>query len=259
MATTKTKSYGIQLWEQVCDELQHHHKQQLERRVQHAAHQARHQWRRWHIAPALQRTRGVHALRLHAHLCSTLDDDTAHLMAQVLSPFIVIHGHIHGAFSLTRSLPSSFTFSSCPSPSSSSSPSCSLSSTTRKSWQVCVTPLQKRVRIPWTPSPLPHIEDPVAPLERNLYGHPLAGLLLERKFEKILLKYGWEKVSNWECLFVHREKGLFLSVLWMTSNWLEGNKTLIRSGKYSIKKSNWENQHISLIMEFWGALKDNVK
>ena len=34
----------------------------------------------------------------------------------------------------------------------------------------------------------------------------------ERPVEKILLKYGWEKVSNWECLFVHREKGLFLSV-----------------------------------------------
>ena len=29
---------------------------------------------------------------------------------------------------------------------------------------------------------------------------------------KILLKYGWEKVSNWECLFVHRQKGLFLSL-----------------------------------------------
>ena len=29
---------------------------------------------------------------------------------------------------------------------------------------------------------------------------------------KILLKYGWEKVSKWECLFVHREKELFLSV-----------------------------------------------
>ena len=40
----------------------------------------------------------------------------------------------------------------------------------------------------------------------------LAGLLWERQFEKILLKYGWEKVSNWECLFVQREKGLFLSV-----------------------------------------------
>ena len=50
------------------------------------------------------------------------------------------------------------------------------------------------------------------PLERNLYGHPLARLLWEKQFEKILLKQGWEKIPNWECLFVHREKGLFLSV-----------------------------------------------
>ena len=59
------------------------------------------------------------------------------------------------------------------------------------------------------------MEDPVVPLERNLYGHPLTGLLWERQFEKILLKHGWEKILNWECLFVlfvHREKGLFLSV-----------------------------------------------
>ena len=52
------------------------------------------------------------------------------------------------------------------------------------------------------------IDDPVVPLERNLYGH----LSWERQFEKILLKHGWEKVSNWECLFVHREKGLVSSV-----------------------------------------------
>ena len=56
------------------------------------------------------------------------------------------------------------------------------------------------------------IEDPVVLLERNLHGHPLAGLLWKRQFEKILLQYGWEKVSNWECLFVHRQKVLFLSV-----------------------------------------------
>ena len=56
------------------------------------------------------------------------------------------------------------------------------------------------------------MEDPVVPLERNMYGHPLAGLSWERQFEKILFKYGWEKVSNWECLFLHRLKGLFLSV-----------------------------------------------
>ena len=49
------------------------------------------------------------------------------------------------------------------------------------------------------------MEDPVVLLERNLYGHPLAGLLWERQFEKILLKYGWEKVSYWERLFVHGE------------------------------------------------------
>ena len=56
------------------------------------------------------------------------------------------------------------------------------------------------------------VEDPVVPLERNLFGHPLAGLLWETQFEKVLLKHGWEKIPNWECLFVHREKGLFLSV-----------------------------------------------
>ena len=56
------------------------------------------------------------------------------------------------------------------------------------------------------------MEDPVVPLERNLYGHPLAGLLWRRQFEKSLLMHGWAKVSNFECLFVHREKGLFLSV-----------------------------------------------
>ena len=56
------------------------------------------------------------------------------------------------------------------------------------------------------------MEDPVVLHERILCGHLLAGLLWERQFEKILLKHGWEKSPNWESLFVHREKGLFLSV-----------------------------------------------
>ena len=37
------------------------------------------------------------------------------------------------------------------------------------------------------------IEDPVVPLERNLYGHPLAGLLWERQFEKILF---WNTIAR---------------------------------------------------------------
>ena len=56
------------------------------------------------------------------------------------------------------------------------------------------------------------MEDPAVPLERNLYGHPLEGLLWEKQFEKILLKHGWEKIPNWESLFVHHQKGLFFSV-----------------------------------------------
>ena len=73
----------------------------------------------------------------------------------------------------------------------------------------------------------------------------LAGLLRERQVEKILLKYGWEKVSNRECLFVHRERGLLSSVYVDDTNWLERKKILIRCGKYSIKKLIWENQHLS--------------
>ena len=70
------------------------------------------------------------------------------------------------------------------------------------------------IRLPlhkW-PTSLSSMEDPVVLLEWNLYGHLLAGLLWERQFEKVLLKHGWEKIPNWECLFVHREKGLFLNV-----------------------------------------------
>ena len=56
------------------------------------------------------------------------------------------------------------------------------------------------------------MEDPVVPLERNVYGQILAGLLWERQFEKVLLEHGWGKVSNWECLFVNQARGLMLSV-----------------------------------------------
>ena len=56
------------------------------------------------------------------------------------------------------------------------------------------------------------LKNPVVLLERNLHGHPFAGLLCERQFEEVLLGLGLEKVPNWECLFVHRKQGLFLSV-----------------------------------------------
>ena len=69
------------------------------------------------------------------------------------------------------------------------------------------------IRLPrhkW-PKSWSNIEDPVVLLERNLYTHPLAGLLWERQFEEVLLGPGWETVWNWERLFVYRKQGLFSS------------------------------------------------
>ena len=104
------------------------------------------------------------------------------------------------------------------------------------------------------------VEDPVVPLERNLYGHPLAGLFygkgnlrksysntVERRFP----------IGNADSYTA--KKGYYYLCMWMTSNWLERNTILIRCGKYSIKKLIWENQHLSWIMYIWDALNDNVK
>ena len=76
--------------------------------------------------------------------------------------------------------------------------------------QVKMEDAPKLLKIPKSECQDIWMEDPVVPLERNLYGHPLAGLLWEKQLEEILLKYGWEKVSNWECLLVHREKKIIL-------------------------------------------------
>ena len=60
------------------------------------------------------------------------------------------------------------------------------------------------------------MEDPVVPLERNLYGHPLAGLLWEKQLEKIPLKHGREKVSNWNVSLYIVEKFYSYLCVWMT-------------------------------------------
>ena len=41
-----------------------------------------------------------------------------------------------------------------------------------------------------------NIEDTVVPLERNLYGGELAGLLWDEQFEGVLLGLGWEKTRG---------------------------------------------------------------
>ena len=75
--------------------------------------------------------------------------------------------------------------------------------------QVKMEDAHKLLKIPKSWSSM---EDPVVLLERNLYGHSLAGLMGKAIWEKFLLKHGWENIPNWDCLFVHREKGWFFSV-----------------------------------------------
>ena len=62
-----------------------------------------------------------------------------------------------------------------------------------------------------------------------------------------------------DCLFVHREKGLFLSV-YVDEIKLAGKKqNLDPMWKLLNKEVDLENQHLSWIMYTWAALKDNVK
>ena len=72
------------------------------------------------------------------------------------------------------------------------------------------------------------MEDLVVPLERNLYGHLLAGLSWKRQFEKILLKCGWEKVSNWGC---SKRKDYSCQCMWTISKLKERNKIWSQRGK----------------------------
>ena len=79
------------------------------------------------------------------------------------------------------------------------------------------------------------MEDPVVPLERNLYGHPLTGLSWERQFGKVLLEHVWRKVPSWECLCVNREKGLCLSV-YVDDTKLAGKKQSIDPTRKALMK-----------------------
>ena len=91
------------------------------------------------------------------------------------------------------------------------------------------------------------MEDPVVLLERNLYGHLLAG-----PFGKGDFVIG----NGFSCTV---KKGLLLSV-YVDDMKLAGKKQNF-DPMWNVlkKKSIWENQHRSLIMYTWVALNENVK
>ena len=78
------------------------------------------------------------------------------------------------------------------------------------------------IRLPrqkW-PKSWANIEDPVVPLELNLYGHPLAGLLLGKTIRRSFIRTWMGKVPNWECLSIRSSKTTaYCQYMWMTSKW----------------------------------------
>ena len=70
------------------------------------------------------------------------------------------------------------------------------------------------------------MEDSVVPLQRNLYGHHLAGLLWERQFEKVLLEHGWEIFQIGNAFSFTQKKRPLLSV-YVDDMKLAGKKTNI--------------------------------
>ena len=53
---------------------------------------------------------------------------------------------------------------------------------------------------------------PVCPLLRNLYGHPVAGKVWEQQCRKTLRTLGFDTIPGWENIYKNREKKLFMSI-----------------------------------------------
>ena len=92
-------------------------------------------------------------------------------------------------------------------------------------------------------------DEPVCLLVKSLYGHPKAGLYWETHCAKNLLMIGWEKVKGWECLFVHRQSQLFLSV------YVDDFKM---SGKKQSLAAMWDKRGEHLELDKPTPMPDNV-
>ena len=76
--------------------------------------------------------------------------------------------------------------------------------------------------------------------ERNVFGHPLAGLLRERKTEAERLRHHGEKVPMLECLHVHRKSQLSLSVYVDDIKMVGDKETLGSTLEILLKTSTWK-------------------
>ncbi len=81
------------------------------------------------------------------------------------------------------------------------------------------------------------IEQPVVRLRKALYGHPKAGDYWEKHCHAAVQSGGWRRMPSWECMFVHEELQLVLSIYvddfkmaGIKENLAAGWKTLVDNG-----------------------------
>ena len=118
------------------------------------------------------------------------------------------------------------------------------------------------IRLPkhkW-PKSWSRMEDPVVPLERNLYGHPFGRTIRGTAIweSSIEITVG-KKVQVGNVSSFTENKGCSYLCMWPISNWLGKSRTLARLGKFWWKTLIWENQHHFLTMLIGVAYTENVR
>ena len=76
------------------------------------------------------------------------------------------------------------------------------------------------------------IEDPVVPLERNLYSHPSAGLLWEKAIRATFIRT-WMGENSELGMYVRssNNKGYFCQYMWVTTIWQERSRIWLPCGR----------------------------
>ena len=102
---------------------------------------------------------------------------------------------------------------------------------TSQTSEVSMSSYMDRISRPRWQKSLSNIEDLEVPLERNVYGHQLAGLLRDRQFEGVLLEFGWNKYRIGDAYLFSERKVYVFRYTWKTSEWLERSKIGLSSGR----------------------------
>ena len=96
-------------------------------------------------------------------------------------------------------------------------------------------------------------------LERNLDGHPLAGLLSERGLEEVLLRPSRRKEKLGSVFTLTEDHNCSFPQMWTMSRWLEREKFRELCGKFGEKTSIWKKPTFCCIKYIWVAPRQKQK